>query len=186
MANKRSELGQSSYNNIANVVDAFWALQAAFHTIVAADSVTPLDDAVIDITTIYCRLRDKLHAILQADQSLLHAGIVYRDNQFTINQASFKGIIDNKVIVRSSDGIVNHFYRAPNGLLVNRVVGYNPSLSQITITLAHPEYNVDCAAFAADYWGGDSNQERCIAVSPAGQRFSWQDAVKIARALATL
>lgn len=181
VSDTRRKLGGPAYDDIANTADAFWAMDA-----VLDKGSLPSSSDVLDITEFVGKLRDTLYAVFNGDKDLFAAGRTYRDEQFAINQASFKGVIDGKVIVRAYELYVNNLYRAPNGLLVNRIVGFNTLSGVITITLEHPEPGVNLAEFASKQWQSTICGYECIVCSPKDVRHTMQNALKIARQLATL
>ena len=181
----RRRLGSTESDACASCVAAYWALEAAFNSI-ASSKIVPVGNDVLDITDTVNELRRALHSIFKGNTECLANGEVYRDAQFALNQSSFKGLLDGRVIVRSSTKPVSHIYRAPNGILVNRVVVFDPISGLVSISIDKSEFGINCRDLAVSLWGEESTGNEFIASSPPGMKYTMRDALKVARQLSSM
>lgn len=166
-----------SRDSVQNVVDALyaWFAYSADHRI-----YHPRDGTVGDITDECNAAIEALHRIFQGDVALFAAGRAFAERQTDLSVMSFRGIIGDRVILRSSEQFVNYLYSGPRGEAVNRCVAYNATTKSITISLALPEEGVNACRFVQAIWGSEAGGHAGIAGSPRNRAMTWQDAQLVA------
>ena len=170
---------------ITNVVDAMWSWLAAEADITTSATQSATQE-VTDVTNTIHRCRCELWKIFQADPESFANGVNFRNNLFTINVNSFRGIIDKKVIVRKCQKRSTDLFTSPTGEVLNRMVSYAIDSKKITVSINKPEFGVDIVHMCQEMWELEDppGPGPCLIISPGV--FTFNDALKVARKLASL
>jgi hypothetical protein len=173
-AHKLAESGASE-QDIARLY-AWWAYNENHKTF------PPRDGSVMDCTQAVMLAFGALESILRDDAEMLAIGAAFRAAEDKLEVASFVERI-GEVLVRSSENFVNHLYVHSDA--ASAVVGYSTKFKSITVSFASPRYNDDACAFVQSLWGNLAGGHQGIAGSPRGTEYTLEDAIEVARKLAS-
>jgi len=118
-----------------------------------------------------------------ARQILVEAGRKWAADKEALEKASYVGTAGADVLLRQAEQFVNHLYNH-NGRPHKAVVGFNPKVGSITVSVSDPIEGFSCSDFVKSLWGPDAGGHAGIAGSPRGRRMSFEEADAAAVALA--
>jgi hypothetical protein len=172
--------GPHKITSDANVSDiealhAFWAWSEAHRTF------APRDGSVLDITSQVWEAIDAVTRILTGDPTLLEQGRVWAAKAAALEESSFRSS-NGKVILRVSEGFVNHLY-AHKGVVSQGVVAFNPEKGTVTLSLESSLPEISCAVIARELWGNTAGGHAGIAGSPREGGLGYEEAGRAFHAL---
>jgi len=150
---------------------AMWAWLES-HPITITEEVTSVTSSVINATKTLCQ-------ILAGDEDLLSAGNAFQAEEAKNNLAAFvrsSSTGGKTVILRESEGFVNHLYVTPAGTQGDWVVAYNPADTSVTISMRETIPGFSCIELVQTLWGPLAGGHVGIAGSPRNRKMCLKDA----------
>ena len=141
----------------------------------------PRDGSVADCTEYVQKTTEELKVILLGnDGTEITRGQDFLEKEESLKAESFvrDGLSESgmHVVLRESDGFVNHLYYDENGNPVDVVVGYNSKFKSVTVSRADDNVSIVARDFVQELWGELAGGHPGIAGSPRGQEMSLEDA----------
>jgi hypothetical protein len=150
---------------------AMWAWLES-HPITITEEVTGVTNQVIEATKALCQ-------ILAGDEDLLLAGNAFQAEEAKNNLAAFvrsSSTGGKTIILRESEGFVNHLYTTPAGTQGDWVVAYNPADTSVTISMRETIPGFSCIELVQTLWGPLAGGHVGIAGSPRNRKMCLKDA----------
>jgi hypothetical protein len=172
----------SSYNAASHVLLAsFWAWSQQNRLFPERDG------SVSDVTEYVTGAIVELERILGEDANALTRGQNFLEKEDALKAESFvrDGVSESglRVVLRESDGFVNHLYYDENGNPVDVVVGFNSKFKSVTVSRADDSVGVVAKTFVQELWGELAGGHPGIAGSPRGEELELSEAERAFEAL---
>ena len=162
--------------DLKDSLKAFWAWSEA-HRLFA-----PRDGSVMDCTEFFEEALRVLQLILEGnDLDAEYSVLSFRAKEWVEAKEKLDVISERAawggdvVLLREADCFVNHLY-VNVGRVFQALVGFNPKVGSVTLSLADPIEGVNCCAIAQQLWGKEAGGHAGIAGSPRGEVFTLADA----------
>jgi hypothetical protein len=126
---------------------------------------------VNDVTETIHQCAGVLREILSDDPARLQAGEAFRSTEVALNSASFVEMRASGVLIRvapNQGDFVNHLYTAPDGAVARAVIGFNPHVGTVTVSLEASIPGISCRDLVQGLWGPLAGGHPNIAGSPRG------------------
>ena len=168
----------------AQSLNEFWAWSEAHRLF------PPRDGSVLDCTEFFTEALRVLQLILEGnDLDAEYSVLSFRAKEWVEAKEKLDVISERAawggdvVLLREADCFVNHLY-VNVGRVFQALVGFNPKVGSVTLSLADPLEGVNCCAIAQQLWGKEAGGHAGIAGSPRGEVLTLADAQWAGDALA--
>ena len=141
----------------------------------------PRDGTVMDCTKEVMDAVNVIQRILKGEPALIAAGRTARSAEKELDGQSFQANV-GRVMVRQHEKFCNHLY-CHEQRVAKAVVGYNPKVGSITVSLAEPVVGVSCRTLVQTLWGPEAGGHEGIAGSPRGKEMTFEQALGCAQVL---
>ncbi len=165
----------SAYNAASHILLAsFWAWSQDNRLF------PPRDGSVTDVSDFVSGAIEELRAILGGDAERLERGRAFLAAEEALKNTSFvrEGVSESglRVVLRQSDGFVNHLYYDVDGNPVDCVVGYSTKFKAVTVSRADDSVALVARQFVQELWGELAGGHPGIAGSPRGEELEFEEA----------
>jgi hypothetical protein len=184
MENYLARLGaEEHYQRERACIHAFWAWSKTQPRLQGEE--------LQDVTALIKKGAHALRKIFAGDPDLIEAGVAFKKAEEKLNGTSCDGILNptedlsGQVILRQSNGFVNHLYSPPGHTgACGGVASLNTATGAVTISLSRPIEGVSCREVMQELFGPEAGGHDGIAGTPRGQRFVEADRDRAAQAMA--
>ena len=145
------------------------------------------DDQVYDVTEDVFEHIGILEKILaNEDIELIFEGKQWKEEQEKFNSDSFVKNYGNVILRKSKTEFVNHLYNDPEGNIAKAVVGYKEEYGSITLSFERDFEGLSAVDIMTKRYGEKAGGHRNIAGSPRDQKYTLEDAIKLAEHVESL